>query len=345
MCPVKPNSMSTTALLLGLLVGTASTACNAKLSRESMDGSDAPSQDTWEAPTGACGTGFPKHTAYLRCPESQFCDESSGTCQDPVTNCHSGFCFVPAASFLMDFEHEVDYSKIPTSHLVVPDTPVAVTRNYEMMETEVTYGHWAEVMPSQHESPKELHCTDDTCPVRDLTLWAMFEYANRLSVQRGLERCYELYGCVGPPIGDLREDWSEFHCDLAEFIGPDCEGYRLPSLPEWEHAARAGTNTCTWKGPHSDNSVDPCRPDELLTYIGWFCGNSDDDSISPGTEACYPCNHRVGESFCCEVHPVARLEPNPFGLYDVIGNVRKLIPTVEEDLEQDSHPFRFHSIG
>lgn len=61
------------------------------------------------------------------------------------------------------------------------------------------------------------------------------------------------------------------------------DGYRLPSEAEWEHAARAGTTGPRY-GP--------------LDEIAWYRGNS---------------NERIRE--------VGRKQPNPWGLYDMLGNV------------------------
>lgn len=61
------------------------------------------------------------------------------------------------------------------------------------------------------------------------------------------------------------------------------DGYRLPTEAEWEHACRAGTTGPRY-GP--------------LDEIAWYRGNS---------------NGRIRE--------VGRKQPNPLGLYDMLGNV------------------------
>ena len=67
-------------------------------------------------------------------------------------------------------------------------------------------------------------------------------------------------------------------------------GYRLPSEAEWEYAARAGTTTAYWFGQGADDA-------ELKLYL-WYLFSS-------------------GE----QTHPVAEKPPNPWGLYDILGNV------------------------
>ena len=88
--------------------------------------------------------------------------------------------------------------------------------------------------------------------------------------------------------------------DLRTRTGVD---FDLPTDAQWEYAARGGTNTLIWSGkPYTSDNVNE---------IEWVYGNTPLEA--DGSEKGARHTHRVG------LKP-----PNPYGLYDMLGNVYEL---------------------
>ena len=94
----------------------------------------------------------------------------------------------------------------------------------------------------------------------------------------------------------INVSWEEAVAYCAWLSQETGATYRLPTEAEWEYAARAGTMTAFWWG------------DDIDTTRANYDGNS---------------TYRNGPKGVCrqQTVPVDTFQPNPFGLYQVYGNV------------------------
>jgi len=177
-----------------------------------------------------------------------------------------------------------------------------LTRDIAVMVTEVTRQMWANLRAAQPTLPADptwtTYSAGMTNPVQSDTWYEALLFANLLSLQQGLTRCYYTDAGFNTPIDASNYTAGNYYCDL------DAGGYRLPTEGEWERCCRAGTGTPFW-------IAEP-------NYTAGNCGSS-----SPGlfaaleTAAWFQAN---SSSFDAS-SPVATKLPNAWGLYDTHGNV------------------------
>jgi formylglycine-generating enzyme len=262
------------------------------------------------AETGAGGAGTAAESAHCWAASSGTAgapvlppdDYDDSGCDHPtvIENCKDGWCTVPPGCFIMGSpEHE--WGHPPQEKRV----KVTLTRGFVIGQHEVTNQQWAAfklanpgTVIADGPSAGIGDCSDPECPVGNVTWFEAVSYANLLSDKEGLPQCYELTGCVNSigakPIGLVCQDFK-----IAAKSIYDCEGYRLPTDPEWEYAARAGTRTAFYSGDivtRVESGV--CAEEPGLSGAAWYCFNA-------------------GKL----TKPVGGLAPNAWGLFDTLGNV------------------------
>ncbi|MFT6396746.1 MAG: serine/threonine protein kinase [Bradymonadia bacterium] len=206
-----------------------------------------------------------------------------------ATTAASGFVRIEAGSFMMGSPlDENGRGRDEAQH------NVTITRPFAMQIHEVTQAQWREVM---YAEPDAFTDCGDSCPAAKITWVDAARFANRLSVEEGVEQCYEVDGST--------VEWPR---------GLDCAGFRLPTEAEWEYAARGGTDSAVFTGDLMNLGREVLDP--RLTLVGWYASNSDvdyNDSVE--------CGSWGEDRDKCGVQPAQGRRVNPWGLYDTHGNL------------------------
>jgi formylglycine-generating enzyme required for sulfatase activity len=158
---------------------------------------------------------------------------------------------------------------------------------FYMGKFEVTQWEWQEVMGSNPSDFK-----GDRLPVENVSWYDAVEYCNRRSEREGLSPAYRIDKGRSDPNNTNGNDNVKW---LVTW-NPNANGYRLPTEAEWEYACRGGTTT-----PFSTGN-------NITTNHANYNGN-------------HPYNNNAQGVFRNRTWEVGSGTPNPFGLYDVHGNV------------------------
>lgn len=88
--------------------------------------------------------------------------------------------------------------------------------------------------------------------------------------------------------------------------------FRFPTEAEWEYSCRAGTEG-TWFFQGDKNLYEMIYPNDVIfnQYVWW-------NDIAPTGPSS---GKKFKDNFC--IHEVAQKNPNPWGLYDILGNVHE----------------------
>jgi formylglycine-generating enzyme required for sulfatase activity len=238
----------------------------------------------------------------------QPCDQPTQCASSLCSNKHcapEGFAYIPAGTFTRG---------TPTTELGHKSNEwqaeVVIGSPFFLQMAEVSQRDWKAVMES---NPSTFAACGDGCPVDSISWWQGAAYLNARSEKEQLTACYQLDGCTG----DAKQAGSKpFACQSAT-LRDDCTGYRYPTEVEWEYAARAGTTSATYRGNIRLDSTRGfvCGPEQALDGIAvWYCGA--EVRFESGISG-------AGHEGPAKIGPArARVRtPNPWGLYDMLGNV------------------------
>lgn len=120
-------------------------------------------------------------------------------------------------------------------------------------------------------------------------------------------------GRAGLPVFNVNwDDANAFAAWISEKTG---RRYRLPTEAEWEYAARGGTTTPWFWGAAEDSagSTKACK-----------FANTHDETGKDAHPMYVWSNHKCVDGYG-EVAPVGRFAANPFGLRDILGNLREWV--------------------
>ncbi len=185
-----------------------------------------------------------------------------------------------------------------------PQHTVNIRRSFAISATEITNAQFRRFLEANPEAQRryayygapermaevlQQFSPDADSPAIAVTWYEAAMYCNWLSAQEGLPASQWVY-----PAGTLR-DGMHMPADYLQRVG-----YRLPTEPEWEFAARAGTMTARFFGD----------TDVRLGDYAWFARHPPRSRKDPVDPTDPQRAARVG-----------LLKPNPLGLLDVYGNV------------------------
>ena len=181
---------------------------------------------------------------------------------------------------------------IDGSYVFIPGRNIIIRSTLWACDHEVTQAEYQSVMgvnPSYFKNNPAEGETQGNRPVEQVSWYDTLVYCNKRSIAEGITPCYTINGKTNPAewgtVPTIYDDtWDAVICNF------DANGYRLPTVAEWEYLARGGNMSNSGQTKYSGS--------DDLGEVAWYMLNSDD-----------------------KTHEVKKKVPNALGLYDMNGNV------------------------
>ena len=129
-------------------------------------------------------------------------------------------------------------------------------------------------------------------PAHQVNWFDVLMYCNKRSVAEGLTPCFSIGGETNPDKWgrqpDSQEDprWDDWYHAKCDFTA---NGYRLPTIVEWEYAARGGNGLTGYQYKYAGS--------DILDEVAWYATDG--------------------------LREVMQKKPNTLGLYDMSGNIEE----------------------
>ena len=129
-------------------------------------------------------------------------------------------------------------------------------------------------------------------PAHQVNWFDVLMYCNRRSVAEGLTPCFSIGGETNPDKWGRQpdsqedpgwDDWYHAQCDFS------ANGYRLPTIVEWEYAARGGNGLTGYQYKYAGS--------DILDEVAWYATDG--------------------------LREVMQKKPNTLGIYDMCGNIEE----------------------
>lgn len=216
----------------------------------------------------------------------------------------SGMVFIPegcniGTNATEEGEGEVYYpSRYPSSYSVT-------SAGFFMDATEITGAQWTSVynwaVTNGYSFANPGHSVANEHPIHTVSWQDCIKWCNARSQMEGITPCYT----VGNEIYKAGHSYSyNTSCDFQ------AEGYRLPTIEEWQYAARGGSvsKRFPWGDTINHSNANYAAIGTVFSY----------DTSTYTTYTYHPdFGNYPGTA------PVGKFPPNGYGLYDMCGNIEE----------------------